>query len=356
MWRERCSPQVYLFEEALLCVVDDKRRGYGDEASDKLRLKGRVFVRHMKQVDDTSAASGDLSLTIQMVGSMSSCCRTSDSIVSMLTHDHHKTQEDDSLESFVILFPTRDTLEVWRSQIQALIDHHRPPIAQPKSAVSAQSKDSESRRDSIFSSGTSRSGQSGVSRFTKATTAPSLTGSSMKAGLGIQDLDIPPVPTMVSAGPRFSSAVNDAIANWQAPEPHAFVPLDLMLVVSVPPSRVMGPSSTALKLSIIRQTLDFVIHSVGPRARIAIVTYTVGDAQSGAGSLKKTPWLAVGNPAGLKRLEQVVSDIVGDPEGRYHEAGLVTVDDPKEDKITVASAVNLGKSGESQAGVIHPTC
>lgn len=64
---------VYLFEEALLCVVDDRKRSgtssaqAGDEEP-KLRLKGRVFVKHMKQVEDTSSVSGGLSLTIHMVG------------------------------------------------------------------------------------------------------------------------------------------------------------------------------------------------------------------------------------------------------------------------------------------------
>lgn len=66
---------VYLFEEALLCVADDKRRagasttgttGQGDDEG-KLRLKGRVFVKHMKQVEDTSSVHTGLSLTIHMV-------------------------------------------------------------------------------------------------------------------------------------------------------------------------------------------------------------------------------------------------------------------------------------------------
>jgi hypothetical protein len=63
---------VYLFEEALLCVADDRRRagasttGQGDDEG-KLRLKGRVFVKHMKQVEGTSSVHTGLSLTIHMV-------------------------------------------------------------------------------------------------------------------------------------------------------------------------------------------------------------------------------------------------------------------------------------------------
>lgn len=61
---------VYLFEEALLCVVDDRRKEDRHKKAkeyEKVRLKGRVFVKHMIQVEETSA-SGELSLTIHMVG------------------------------------------------------------------------------------------------------------------------------------------------------------------------------------------------------------------------------------------------------------------------------------------------
>lgn len=68
---------VYLFEEALLCVVDDRRKGNSSSTAttaisdhqdqEKLRLKGRVFVKHMRQVEDTSSVNSGLSLTIHMV-------------------------------------------------------------------------------------------------------------------------------------------------------------------------------------------------------------------------------------------------------------------------------------------------
>ena len=60
---------VYLFEEALLCVVDDRKKGAPLNSEDKLRLKGRVFVRHMRSVEDSSSADTGLSLTIRMVSS-----------------------------------------------------------------------------------------------------------------------------------------------------------------------------------------------------------------------------------------------------------------------------------------------
>jgi hypothetical protein len=303
--------QVYLFEEALLCVVDDKKKR-SSTGSDKLRLKGRVFVKHMKQVEETSTLDTGLSLTINM--------------------------EDDSLESFVILFSARNTLEVWRLQIQALIDHHRPPVPTAIAPSTHSSAAPTEKRDSVFSNNTSRSD---VSRGTKATTAPSAAGSSKDARLHAPpEQAIPPLPSATAGNQTAAgraSQIDEIVASWTAPDPNAFVPLDLMLVISVPNTGSGGPSSSSLKLRLIRSTLDFVIHSVGPRARISIVTYTVGDAAHGC--LRKTPWLATGRADGMRQLEQAVAEIAGESVDRHVE-GLRTVD-AKEQKTTVASAVNL---------------
>jgi hypothetical protein len=75
-----CSREffIYLFSEALLCVSDDAKKTNGASSSastsqEKLRLKGRVFIRHIGRVDDTSEPAtdtehGENSLTISMVG------------------------------------------------------------------------------------------------------------------------------------------------------------------------------------------------------------------------------------------------------------------------------------------------
>lgn len=111
-----------------------------------------------------------------------------------------------------------------------------------------------------------------------------------------------------------------------------------MLVLSVPrPNSTSGPSSNSLKIRLIKSTLDFIIHSVGPRARISIVAYSTGESSTSA--LRKTPWLATGRSDGLRRLEQAVAELAGESfESR--EPGLVSVD-PKEERVTVATAVNL---------------
>ena len=214
---------------------------------------------------------------------------------------------------------------------------------------SVQSYDSTNadRRDSVFSAGTSRSAMSSVSKGTKATTASSLSTSVSQAKQAMPEKTIPPVPTPTSSSalgnvltsPRLAQNDNDDIANWQPPSSDTFVPIDLMLVLAVPALYASGPSSSALKMRLLKSTLDFVIHAVGPRARISIVAFTVGDASSG--TLRKTPWLATGNPLGMRRLEQSINDIVGEPDPtQQNYQGLVSVN-PKEDKVTVATAVNL---------------
>lgn len=233
------------------------------------------------------------------------------------------------MESFVILFPHREVLEVWRSQVQALIDHHRPPIPNSTSTKSSLAA-SGSRRDSVFSNDTHRSGQSSFSRNTKATTATSMSAGSGPVPLGA----VPPVPTLKKSMHSLSNAPLD----WSPPDPATFVPIDLMLVLSVPRANSHnGPSSNGLKLRLIKSTLDFVIHAVGPRARISIVAYSTGDSTTSA--LRKTPWLATGRADGMRRLEHAVAELVGDSTEK-HEDALVYVD-PKEEKVTVATAVNL---------------
>lgn len=192
---------------------------------------------------------------------------------------------------------------------------------------------SGSRRDSVFSNETNRSAQSSFSRNTKATTSTSFSNAS--AG-PVPSGAIPPVPTLKKS--MQSMHVNTPL-DWAPPDPATFTPLDLMLVLSVPRAAhsMNGPSSNGLKLRLIKSTLDFIIHAVGPRARISIVAYTTGD--SSTSSLKKTPWLATGRPDGMRRLEQAVAELAGDSSDRYVE-GLTFVD-PKEEKVTVATAVNL---------------
>ena len=64
---------VYLFREALLCVVEDKRKGKQRHLEESptlnnLRLKGRVYIKHIASL---ACSEADLSLTIHMVSRLS---------------------------------------------------------------------------------------------------------------------------------------------------------------------------------------------------------------------------------------------------------------------------------------------
>jgi hypothetical protein len=83
---------VYLFKEAIIRVAEERQRmigclvqsvadgGGGAQVKGVLRLKGRIYARHIRQVSDTSTA-GELSLTIDV--------------------------EDERLDSFILVFPDR---------------------------------------------------------------------------------------------------------------------------------------------------------------------------------------------------------------------------------------------------------
>ncbi|KIO30579.1 hypothetical protein M407DRAFT_20304 [Tulasnella calospora MUT 4182] len=108
---------VYLFETAIICVSEyDKKntnslsrllRPFGKGASSSvpatankslLKLKGRIYITHIRKVHDTSIPS-ELSLTLDM--------------------------EKERLESFSLIFRDRTTLEEWRAVILGLVDQVR---------------------------------------------------------------------------------------------------------------------------------------------------------------------------------------------------------------------------------------
>ncbi len=103
---------VYLFKEAIICAVEEKKRGLQRLLSDTssiatsssrgvLRLKGRIYVRHIRNVTASSAA-GEMSLTIDM---------------------------EDEVASFILVFKERAALESWKNTVLALVNLFRGPRA-----------------------------------------------------------------------------------------------------------------------------------------------------------------------------------------------------------------------------------
>lgn len=322
---------IQLFEEAILCVSDDKRKGIGGKIVDglagpsmDLRLKGRVYARHIRTIVDSSHEGG-LSLTIRM--------------------------SDDALDEFIMVFKDRPTLELWKAQIEVVVSQYLTPSAllppPPPPAASmglgmnrngrgitnSTSHDSFRSGSDYGGSGASDSSRSAAhsssfSNYTRTTTS-SVPVSSVIHEEQASDFqrdynDSPPDQTYPSLYRQPSG--NLSISNREVMR--SYTPLDLMLILSVP-----STGATELKLNILKSTLDFLINNVGPRTRISLVTFSTGEGIRG--SLHKTPFIAVGTQEGRSRLDNIVRAL-GSPDS--DSAGLV---EHKEERVHVVTAINL---------------
>ncbi|KAI0630706.1 Pleckstrin homology domain-containing protein [Trametes polyzona] len=338
---------VYLFKEAIICVVEEKKRnlarllssagaasafgdgtGSGSISSNSqrgvLRLKGRIYIRHIRQVTDTSI-NGELSLTIDM--------------------------EDERLDSFILIFKDRSSLETWKSHIQALVadnharnghgsTHQHPPdfgrspdleeFGGSQKAMRMLSGSTTGTTVSTADSLLNESSRSTVSSNTSYGSASLGPRAGLHQKLSTLDEDdelsrygspAPLVAPHMSAGP----------SNSLTPLPHP--PLDLILVVSVPGPN-STPSTAALKVRVIKTSLDFILASLAPKDRLSLVTFEVGVG----GKVRRTPFLNVGKPQSRGRLSKFIEDI-GRRED-YDDEFLVR--GSQEDKTDVVTAVNNG--------------
>jgi hypothetical protein len=310
-------------------VTDDKRKGLGkivdgiSGGNDRLRLKGRVYVRHIRRVEDSSSPSdGELSLTI--------------------------TMEDDALDKFVMTFKDRQALDVWKAQIESLVEQHRRSDAKSTSSPEATPKIGSERdqmvlprpprhgsvreqrsnpsvRDSIASSSAMSSTHTMFTRYTRTTVS-----TNPPSAIAEEDDHCAP-----DHEEDMSSSTDAGSVLGAQLDPNGFTPIDLMLILSVPSAA--SSSSFDLKLRLIKSTLEFIIANVGPRARISVVTYSAGEGTKGV--LRKTPFLHVGKRESRARLGKVVEEL-GQEEG--DEDGAWSMIDHKEDRVNVVTAVNLG--------------
>ena len=337
---------VYLFKEAIICVVEEKKRGLGRLLSNAsgltdtgsmasmsgqtkgvLRLKGRIYVRHVKNVTASSAA-GEMSLTIDM---------------------------EDELASFILIFKERSSLEAWKNNIQALVNMFqaqngvmKPQQQEPQRPLDIEEFGGSSKAMRMLSGSTGTTASTvdsllnghGSSRSTMSSSTSN--GSSTPAGrhngnginhklatLGEDDelsaYDNSPTHLVT---PHTSSGPSNSLT----PLPHPS--LDLILVISLPPPTAL-PSTAQLKLRVIKATLDFLIASMGPRDRLSLVTFEVGMG----GRVRKTPFLAIGKSQSRHRLEKFV-DETGPRQDESRDEFLVR--GSKEEKTDVVTAVNHG--------------
>ena len=330
---------VYLFKEAIICVVEEKKRGLGRLLSNAsgltdsgsvassttnskgiLRLKGRIYVRHIKHVTASSAA-GEMSLTIDM---------------------------EDELASFILIFKERPSLESWKNNIQALVNMFQAqnarsqPSPEPARALnmeefggsskamrmlSGSTQTTVSTVDSLLN-GSSRSTTSSSTSHGSMAQRHQMTHSNKLTPLGEDDeLSNYESPTMLVT-PYTSSGPSNSLT----PLPHP--PMDLIIVISIPPPTAV-PSTAQLKVRVIRTTLDFILASLTPKDRLSLVTFEVGVS----GKVRKTPFLSVGKTQSRTRLETFVEQLGGRAEEGQEE---FLVKCAKDEKTDVVTAVNHG--------------
>ncbi|GJJ11148.1 hypothetical protein Clacol_005379 [Clathrus columnatus] len=409
---------VYLFREAIICVVEERKRSIanrilgsgagnlGDHAYSAsapagpgkgvLRLKGRIYVRHIKQVTETSVKS-ELSLTIDM--------------------------EDERLESFILIFKDRATLEAWRSRIVELFGAFKgrdpigngngtggrtinnpvgngigdfgngyPPqrvgtVSSISTSDTASTSASASQNDSLLAQGsrstlassTSHSQSQSHTTYTQRNAnstglkhSPSSVSAAHSAGSGASGSGSG--GSIASGGEDYNTQTNNALAGHMAnmninmsysypssnfvaphvsngpsnslpPVPHTG--FDLILVLSLPPPN-SSPSTAALKHRVLKTSLDFVIASLGGRDRLSIVTFEAGMG----GRVRRTPFLCPGRPQGVVRLKKFVEGIGASlsmssptspdsgisPSSTNEDEFLIRT--PRDEKTDVVTAVN----------------
>ncbi|KAG8792913.1 hypothetical protein FRC12_004499 [Ceratobasidium sp. 428] len=334
---------VYLFKEAIICVLEEKKKSLGrllasssatttsfDAASlassspannkSVLRLKGRIYIRHIKRLLDTSVA-GELSLTIDM--------------------------EDERLESFILIFRDRASLEEWRATIQSLVNaQHAASNLVIQDLVEfggpgASGVTGGNKAARVRSAATTASslGADSILHSGQRSTVSSSSSAYPGGGYSTKSPEMPhQQPHYLGPSPHVSPHVSLGPSNTLPPLPHA--PMDLIAVVSLPPPSAHA-STAQLKLRVIRTTLDFLVASLGARDRLALVTFQAGKN----GRVRKTPFLSLGKPGSVARLSGFIESTA------MHRTGEENFNDGtdefwvktgKDELVDVVTAVNHG--------------
>ncbi|KAF8074869.1 Pleckstrin homology domain-containing protein [Lyophyllum atratum] len=328
---------VYLFKEAIICVVEEKKRGLGrllsnasgftdpgstmsssSQSKGVLRLKGRIYVRHIKHVTATSAA-GEMSLTIDM---------------------------EDELASFILIFKERSSLESWRSNIQALVNmfqnQNGAPQPPPDPRVPNMEEFGGSQKAMRMLSGSTQTTVSTVDSLLNGSSRSTLSSSTSHGSM--------PQRHQMNSNKLTTLGEDDELSNYESPTslvtpytssgpsnsltPVLHPPLDLILVISMPPPSAV-PSTAQLKVRVIRATLDFLLASLAKKDRLSLVTFEVGTA----GRVRKTPFLSPGKAQSRARLEKFIDEL-GVRMEEHQDDFLVR--GSKDEKTDVVTAVNHG--------------
>ncbi|KAG5638355.1 hypothetical protein H0H81_000489 [Sphagnurus paluster] len=324
---------VYLFKEAIICVVEEKKRGLGrllsnassftdvastisssSQSKGVLRLKGRIYVRHIKSVKATSSA-GEMSLTIDM---------------------------EDELASFILIFKDRSSLESWKNNIQTLVNMFQAQngLSSPDPRVPHVEEFGGSQKAMRMLSGSTQTSTSTVDSLLNSSSRSTLSSSTSHGSMQPRQMSNSNKLTTLGEDDELSNYesptslvtpyTSSGPSNSLAPLPHP--PLDLILVISIPPPTAV-PSTAQLKVRVIRATFDFILASLSQRDRLSLVTFEVGPS----GRVRKTPFLCPGKAQSRARLEKFIDELGVRVEEHADE---FLVRGSKDEKTDVVTAVN----------------
>lgn len=323
---------VYLFQHALVCVTEEKKKGLrgflnspssysslrhpsvergGKKDKGVLKLKGRIYFKHVKRVLDTSVA-GALSLTIAM--------------------------EDERMDSFVLTFRDKDIMDLWRRTIlEAVQEVKADTQPRPMSPMSPPMSASSSMASKLAKMGFNDT-------VVNITQSPTNSPSS-------------PQPQAMKR-PGKSTIDDFGILSDSEPDPACLLPpllpvhtpMDVLIVCAIPNVSTTGPQSIH-KIRPIKAAFDHACLSLGPRDRLSLVTYEHGVG----GSVRKTHFFSPGRIEGRKKLEKFISQIARCPEDRSNispDEFAVLAD--KEAKTDMISGINVGLDTVLQRKMKNP--
>ncbi|GHJ88476.1 hypothetical protein NliqN6_4878 [Naganishia liquefaciens] len=263
---------VYLFQYALVCVTEEKKKNFrnflnsspsytssrhssSDEKGHRrdqgvLKLKGRIYFKHVKRVIDTSI-SGELSLTISM--------------------------KDENVDSFILAFRDKSSLELWRQTIIEAVQEAKENAALLKGPVYPATSTTTSVPSKLAKMGFAHLAVDAMQDRREVTT-PSAKSSSDHSSL--------------------QSSVDQEASALPVPLLPRHTPLDLVVVCSVSTLPSSRSSSAMLKLRLIKAALEHVVASLGSHDRLSLVTYEKGRA----GPVRKTPFFTMGRVTSRNRI------------------------------------------------------
>jgi hypothetical protein len=311
-----------------------------------LKLKGRIWLRHIAACQDVATDGKGFCLSIKL--------------------------EDESLDHFVLCFKEKGHREAWKQRINELLAQQGKTAKVKKTyndQLQAEAADeakplSVNRRDAAASTKrhSVQSGKSGSGKMIgspKSSTGTPFgllsphrltTGSqndhSSKIGGGtprsIAPLSIPAIPLH-----QQWSASGGLDPNVSPPEMLPHTPIDVVIVVSVPsvvaqigvsPSTIS--SSAALKVRLVRSTLDFIVSHLAVQDRIALVAYNVGID----GPVRRTSLLNASRQHSREKLEHFIDSIEKPWDGVEPDPFQADVDrlGGTSEQTDTVTAVNVG--------------